>query len=101
MGKLVIGPCWTDVTTLWWEIEKAHSCSISVLLDLDGSVGGCGVFASAVALKKRPVSLEDAALAHGTMRYPHREAATFEIGLFKLLYSLEHLIGAAEKVKNE
>lgn len=99
MGKLVTGPCWTDVTTLWWEIEQTYSATITLLVELDGSVGGSGVSVSALALDKRLVKLDDSSLAVSSMHWPHREALTFEIGLFKLLFEMERLIEAAKEVK--
>lgn len=96
MGKSVSGPEISDVTSLWWTIEQGQQCTITLLVELDGSVGGCGIYVHAVALSKRPVSLQDNALGAVTVSFPHRDTRTLEGCLFRLLYQLDSLIGAGE-----
>lgn len=96
MGKSTNGPEMTDVSATWWQFEQLHQCSITMLVELDGSTGGCGLYVSAVAVQKRPVRLEEAGIGSATIRFPHRDHRTFEGALLKLLYQLDYLAGQLE-----
>lgn len=89
------GPDWTDVRVYLREIAKAHQCSVKVEMSPDGAHEGPGLTVAVVAW--RP-SLDDGSASTASSvssTFPHRQSATMEAMIFRLLFELDHLCGKA------
>jgi hypothetical protein len=92
MGKSMTGPDMRDCAPLMWEIENEWGLNLSILLELDGSVGGCGLYVHVVGVPKMPIGLSTESGVSASMRWPDREGRTFAGLLVQLLHTADHLL---------
>lgn len=100
MGKSELGPGMQDCSSVVWEIEQDQNVTLSVLLELDGSVGGYGWYVHVVAVPKTPRALGAEPGCSASLRWPHREHRTFEGCLLQLVNTVDYLL-TMEKAKQE
>lgn len=96
MGKSGNGPDMQDCSAYIAEMSRARPCSISVLLEPDGSVGGCGWRGFVLAAVGASVVAKDAPCVSVSFRFPHRSAKTFEGALFNALVQADALLAREE-----
>lgn len=101
MGKSTNGPTMHDIGPAMSEIAQDWSSSITFLIELDGSQGGCGLFIHALCVPLMPRLLDGEPGASATIRWPDREGRTFEGSMLNLLYQLDSILAKAAMTGSE
>jgi hypothetical protein len=103
MGKLGNGPDMQDCSLWAKELEENHNCTITVLLELGGSIVGSHWLVHALAVPRGALNAREEAMPAVYVRFPHRDHKTFEGALFQLLVLLDAEFAKAEfrKIVNQ
>ena len=92
MGKSTNGPGMEDCAVFAQEIERLTQYSVTLLVELDGSPDAAGWRVHALETRGGSVNPSEARSVSATVRWPHREYATFAGAVFSVLAWLDSLI---------
>ena len=95
LGKSMSGPDFLDVATSMYELQEEWDLSLSILIELDGSVGGCGFYVHVLGVPKDASALAAEEGVSASIRWPDRDGRTFPGSLIQLLLTCDSLLDKA------